>query len=63
MGEEAGVEVCMCVCVCFGGVEKTSKRKKWGRARRRAEVESCDARSRIDGQRDKTVSVRGARLH
>lgn len=26
-------------------------------------AESCDARSKIDGQIDKTVSVRGARLH
>ncbi len=33
------------------------------RASWRAAVESCDARSQIDGQRDKTVSVGGARLH
>lgn len=33
------------------------------RASRRAGEESCDTRSQIDGQIDKTVSVRGARLH
>lgn len=40
--------------MCAGGVERETER---------AGEESCDTRSQIDGQIDKTVSVRGARLH